>query len=306
METFKKLWVTVILAIIVYLLLGIYADVKNLIPAMGRFEFGLFVMLIGLTSTGYAVRFLKWSYLLRNVDVKIGWKGNAFVFMSGLLMTITPAKIGEVWRSFLIKEIYGERLSKTIPVIILDRISDILSLLFLSLFGVLYYKESLNVLLLIFLFLFALVLGLKSKKFVGILNSIMKKRFGKYSENLAEFHIRFSDLTNFKVIFASVIMGILAWLFECLTVYYTIRGFGKELNIFLSMFIFSFASLAGAISMVPGGLGVTEFTISGLLQYFGISAAEAIGCSIIIRLTTLWYGASLGLVIYFTLRKYFK
>jgi len=44
--------------------------------------------------------------------------------------------------------------------------------------------------------------------------------------------------------------------------YLIVVGFGESIKITLATFIFSFASLAGALSMVPGGLGVAEGTIS--------------------------------------------
>ncbi|MCE7699158.1 MAG: flippase-like domain-containing protein, partial [Methanobacterium paludis] len=70
------------------------------------------------------------------------------------------------------------------------------------------------------------------------------------------------------------------------------------LSILVSTFTFSFGSLAGALSMIPGGLGVAEATLSGLLQFFGLTATIAVGVAIIVRLATLWYGTLLGLAVY--------
>ncbi len=50
--------------------------------------------------------------------------------------------------------------------------------------------------------------------------------------------------------------------------------------------------------MLPGGLGVAEATITGLLQAFGLSQSISVGAAMIVRLGTLWYGAALGLSIY--------
>jgi uncharacterized membrane protein YbhN (UPF0104 family) len=55
--------------------------------------------------------------------------------------------------------------------------------------------------------------------------------------------------------------------------------------------------------MVPGGLGVAEATISGLLQFFGLTSALSVGIAIIVRLGTLWYGAIMGLSIYLLFKK---
>lgn len=306
METIKTFWFTLILAVFVYIILAVYADVKNFVNLIRNFEIKLFFILLALSSTGYVLRFLKWNYLVKNAKVNINLKYSAFVFFSGLSMTITPAKLGEVWRSFLIKEISGEKLSKTIPVVIFDRISDVLSLIFLSIFGIFYYQEAIYIILILFLFLFCLFLAFSSRKTISILNQIIKRRFGKYTEDFAEFQQKFLELAKFRILLISTILGILAWILECLAMYLTVREFGGQLNLVLSTFIFSFASLAGAVSMIPGGLGIAEVTISGLLQYFGMKTTEAVGVSIVIRLATLWYGAFLGLVTYLTFRKFFK
>jgi uncharacterized membrane protein YbhN (UPF0104 family) len=49
--------------------------------------------------------------------------------------------------------------------------------------------------------------------------------------------------------------------------------------------------------MIPGGLGVAEATIFGLLQFFGISQSISVGIAIIVRIGTLWFGALLGLTV---------
>ena len=85
--------------------------------------------------------------------------------------------------------------------------------------------------------------------------------------------------------------------------YIVILGFKESLNITLATFIFSFASLAGAVSMIPGGLGVAEATISGLLQFFGSAPATSVGIAIIIRLGTLWYGAIMGMSVYLVFKR---
>ena len=50
--------------------------------------------------------------------------------------------------------------------------------------------------------------------------------------------------------------------------------------------------------MIPGGLGVAEATLSGLLQFFGLTATLSVGVAIVIRFATLWYGTFLGLAVY--------
>ena len=129
---------------------------------------------------------------------------------------------------------------------------------------------------------------------------------GKYAENIKTMHRTFEATMEPKGLIWMSLLSAFAWFFECLGMYIVILGFKESLNITLATFIFSFASLAGAVSMIPGGLGVAEATISGLLQFFGSAPATSVGIAIIIRLGTLWYGAIMGMSVYLVFRGNYK
>jgi uncharacterized protein (TIRG00374 family) len=50
------------------------------------------------------------------------------------------------------------------------------------------------------------------------------------------------------------------------------------------------------LSFTPGGLGSTEGVMAALLMFKGIGSAEAIGATVLIRMTTLWFAVAIGLV----------
>ena len=306
MEKSGKVWLIILFAVAVYLLMGIYADFGKLSQAMKDFRWAFLLLLFALTTTNYLLRFIKWDFFLKRAGVYLNLKDNLFVFFSGLAMIITPGKIGEIWKGWLIKDINGEELSKTVPVVIVERITDVLGLGILSLFGVLYYKQGIYlilVLLLLFLLFFAAV---KSRTTSTWIISKLETKMGKYAENIKTMHRTFEATMESKGLIGMSLLSAFAWFFECLGMYIVIIGFKECLNITLATFIFSFASLAGAVSMIPGGLGVAEATISGLLQFFGSAPATSVGIAIIIRLGTLWYGAIIGLSVYLVFRGNYK
>ena len=63
----------------------------------------------------------------------------------------------------------------------------------------------------------------------------------------------------------------------------------------MTVFIFFFATLAGAASMIPSGLGSQEATMIGLLMLNGVGSAQAIAATVILRIATLWFGVAVGL-----------
>ena len=52
----------------------------------------------------------------------------------------------------------------------------------------------------------------------------------------------------------------------------------------------------GALSFLPGGLGITEGSFAGLLNLQGISLSMAVVIVIIVRLFTLWFGVVIGFI----------
>jgi uncharacterized protein (TIRG00374 family) len=299
----NKVWLVIIFAVVVYLIMGIYADFGSLLSAIEKFNWIFIPVMLILVMIAYMIRFLKWNLFLKSVGVNLKLKDNLFVFFSGLGMIITPAKVGEIWKGWLIKDINGESLSKTVPVVITDRVTDLIGLVILSLLGILYYKEGIYILMALILIFAGFFVAVRSEKISGKLISILENRAGKYSKDIKTMHATFLQLLSPQNMVGLSFLSVFAWFFECLALYFVIIGFGQSISVILSTFVFSFASLIGAISMIPGGLGIAEATISGMLQYFGLTSVDSVGVAIIIRFGTLWFGAILGFSVHFIFKK---
>jgi uncharacterized protein (TIRG00374 family) len=285
--------------------MGVYANFGNLLLALEKFNWIYLPLMIILVTLAYFVRFIKWNFFLRNVDVYLPLKQNLFVFFSGLSMTITPAKAGEIWKGWLIREINGENLSNTVPVVIVDRVTDVIGLIILSLTGILYYKSGIYVLLILVILFAAFIIAIKSETISNRLISILETRAGRYSGDIKDMHETFKRSLASKYLVGMSLLAVVAWFLECLSIFFVIQGFGQSISLVLSVFLYSFASIVGAVSLIPGGLGVAEATLSGLLVIFGFSSSIAVGAALIIRLGTLWYGAILGFLIYSIFKRKF-
>jgi uncharacterized protein (TIRG00374 family) len=300
-----KFWLIILFAVVVYVIMGVYANFGNLLSAFEKFNWLFLPLMLILVTLAYFVRFIKWNFFLRNVDVHLPLKENLFVFFSGLSMTITPAKAGEIWKGWLIIEINGENLSKTVPVVIVDRVTDVIGLIILSLTGILYYKSGIYVLVILLILFAAFIVAIKSETISNRLISILETRAGRYSGDIKDMHKTFKKSLASKYLVGMSLIAVVAWFLECLSIYFVIQGFGQSISLVLSVFLYSFASIVGAISLIPGGLGVAEATLSGFLVVFGFSSSIAVGAALIIRLGTLWYGAILGFLVYMILKKKF-
>jgi uncharacterized membrane protein YbhN (UPF0104 family) len=92
-------------------------------------------------------------------------------------------------------------------------------------------------------------------------------------------------------------LSAVSWFFECLAAYVCVRGLRVDLSLVDTVVVFSLGSLAGALSFLPGGLGVAEGSMTGLIRVLGdVPRAAAVAATVLIRLATLWFAVALGLV----------
>ena len=77
--------------------------------------------------------------------------------------------------------------------------------------------------------------------------------------------------------------------------YIILINFKINFSIHLSTFIYAFSTIAGAVSMLPGGLGVTEGSLTFLIEAQNISKEIAVASTFIVRIVTLWFAVLVGI-----------
>ena len=83
-----------------------------------------------------------------------------------------------------------------------------------------------------------------------------------------------------------------------------LHALGTAMGLGGSMLVFCLSAVAGAVSLMPGGLGAADFSLLGLLRLVEVPEAAAIVTTILVRLATLWFAVVLGfLTLPFALRR---
>jgi uncharacterized protein (TIRG00374 family) len=89
-------------------------------------------------------------------------------------------------------------------------------------------------------------------------------------------------------------LSVVAWFFECVALGLILEGLGVVLPLRAATFVYAFASLAGAVSMLPGGLGVAEGSLTALLAGLGTPLPAAAAATLLVRVATLWFAIAVG------------
>jgi uncharacterized protein (TIRG00374 family) len=84
--------------------------------------------------------------------------------------------------------------------------------------------------------------------------------------------------------------------------YLVLRGLGitgDARTVVMAIFVLSFSTVVGALSALPGGLGAADASIAGLLVLaLALPTVKATSATLLIRFATLWFGVSLGLIVW--------
>lgn len=217
-------------------------------------------------------------------------------------MSVTPGKIGEVFKSYLLKEQIGTPVSKSAPIVFAERITDFLSLVLLSLTGALMFGYGTNLIIGFGVLFIVTVLVLSNKKLsYSIIGLLEKFKFiSKISHKIHTAYDSIYQMVKFKELIITIILSIFAWSFECLSFYLVINGFNiagaPHIDLLIATFIYGFATIAGAATMLPGGLGATDASITGLLVILAIPKSISVAATLIIRAATLWFAVIVGIV----------
>jgi uncharacterized protein (TIRG00374 family) len=296
-----------------YLLLArSYTDGNQLLEQLRDFPLRFLVLGLLLASLNYAIRFLKWQYYLGLLDIQLPLRHSLLIFLSGFALTVTPGKIGEVLKSYLLQKTHGIPIARSAPVILAERVTDLVSLLLLSLLGASsWMSASQRYFVAIGFGLCALLLmGLAWRQLAhGLLDLLLKlpprRLTGSVVPRLRTFYDAAYVLLRPTPLLIAVALSTVSWFCECLAFYWVVRGASLAshaipASLLLCTFILALMTVAGALAFVPGGLGVTEGGIAILLaQLGGMARPTAVAATLIIRVVTLWFAVLIGLVALF-------
>lgn len=298
----SRMLISIALGVVVVFGLIIYSDFAEVTRALSQFRWEYLPLILGLALSNYILRFFKWHLYLGKVGVKGLGKWDSFlIFGSGLGMAITPGKLGEMLKTYLLNQRHGTPMGVSAPVIIAERITDTLAMVLLAAGGAIAFGAGWQVIA-IALGLTIAVIALARRRSLAlkVLNWMSRpKLLSKWMGSVEHFYESAYVLSSAWNVAWATFLSVASWFGECLALYLVMLGLGVEGNWLLLLgvtFINAVSSLAGALSMMPGGLGATEGGITGLSQVLlGVSKGTAGAATLIFRLCTLWFAVALGI-----------
>jgi uncharacterized protein (TIRG00374 family) len=299
----KKFIPGLVLAFAVLLIFGLVGDMREMLDTIKHFRWEIFPLVLLFTLFNYTIRFFKWHYYLGQIGVQnFPLLESARLFVAGFPLAMTPGKVGEVLKGVWVNQKTGVATARAVSVIVAERITDGLAVLLLSTLGVIAYPQYWPAFVIILVVLVAVIVISQIRPaaywFLDLSEKIpLIKRF---STILREFYEGSFAVFRPGPTLLGVAMGMVSWIGEGVGFYYLLTALGlpagKE-TFGNAVFILAFSTVIGAVSALPGGLGASEASIAGMLTLLvGVDSTTASVATLLIRLATLWFGVSLGVI----------
>lgn len=308
----RNVVIGVVLAVAVFAGLSLYGDVQALQRNLEAFDWSMLALAILLASSNYVLRFLRWQYYLRRIGVVVPTAESALIFLSGFVMSVTPGKLGEVFKSLLLYESRGTSIARTAPVVVAERLTDLMALVVLTALGALSFEQGVPITIAGVAVVAVVLVGLAWRP-LGELGFAVAGRLPgvrRVVPKLREAYESLRAMIRPGPLVAATLLAVFAWGLEVVALAVVVRGFpGVSLGWEETTFAYSASTVAGGLAMMPGGLGVTEAGMTGLLQALGgpgMTASIATATTMLVRLATLWWAVGVGFVALALFRRWIR
>ncbi len=258
---------------------------------------------------GFPLRGLRWARLLRGTGFRIGTRdATEILFLSWLVNCVVPAKLGDVYRAYLLKINSTASLSRTFGTVFIERILDLFAIALLGLAaGIWSFRTGLPPEIQA-----VLVIGLGVVVVLALALFTMRN-FGRriltalpLPAGVVDLYDRFE-----QGVFGAIgirqlpILGLITagvWATESVRLYLVVGALAfPDVTLGLSgaVFVALIGSLLTAVPLSPAGLGIVEAGMVGVLTVaYRVPLPEATAIALLDRVISVFSIIILGSIAY--------
>lgn len=297
------LWLArlLVLGVLLYLVLGWFVGGEQTFDAVRRIGGGWVAIGLGLTLVNFALRALRWHVLLRVAGARVPVLNSIAIYVGGIGLGASPGKLGETLRSvFLLR--HGVRVGTSLAAFFVDRLSDLLAVLVLAACAASWARIGDTdgarwwaVVALVLVCAWLLTMLVRSGRLEKLLGNAPALGWRRRVQDWL--HAAGGDYLHLwrpRLAVASVLLSLVAYALQGLIFAGMVAQVAPQVATLRAIGIFAAATLAGAASLVPGGVGPMELALVLLLAREGLDAPSALAAALSLRVVTFWFGMLLG------------
>lgn len=273
-------------------------DGEQFTKALHQFDwiYAPFIALLGIGSM--LVKSWRFATLLKEVN-EISRSVAMKAYVAGQSMTLLPGGIAA--RSGLLQQV-GVPVEKSSPAVAMSSMTDQLGFLLCGIVASFYFEPARKpvLILLAVLSVIALVLGVEATRMWLV--QLVEKLLGRF--NLADkwqgFVESMGQTISWRVMGEGVLNTLVSFAFLVFALHLCMKGVGHDVPPLTLLLAFAIPTMLGRISALPGGVGLTEVGMVGVLDRSpGVTLDQAAAAVLVFRLATVLVNALVGAILYF-------
>jgi uncharacterized protein (TIRG00374 family) len=260
---------------------------------------------------GFPLRGYRWALLLRGTGFYCPTKdATEIIFLSWLVNCVVPAKLGDIYRAYLLKINSDASLSRTFGTVFIERVLDLFVIVIMGLAaGFWSFRGQLPPEIQVVVgigvaVMVVLALGLLFLRRVGarLLAALPLPR----KQTILELYERFEEgvfgAIGWRALPRLLVLTGLIWMTEALRLWFVVLALGfpdVSLGISGAVFVALIGSLLTAVPLSPAGLGIVEAGIIGVLTLvYNVPLAEATAIALLDRVISVFSVIIFGSIAY--------
>jgi len=251
-----------------------------------------------LSLANFFLRATRWHWYARQMGIATSFRMSVSHYISGFSMGVTPGRVGEVIRLWMLNVDFQTRYHRALPLLIADRVNDLLAIIFLALGASLVTTGvvSVGILIAVALMVAAYFLLRHPRLLIASVDGLyaLVRRFDRLFAGLRRSLRLGQFLFSFRNSAVAAPLSFFAWFAECVGFFLILTALDSNISLSSTTFIYAFATLVGALTFLPGGVGGFEATAIVLLGASGIDSSVTVIAVTTIRVATLWFSVALG------------
>ena len=225
---------------------------------------------VAITLANVSLRWIRWHYLLRSVNVRLTAKDSMLIYLVTLPAILTPFYLGELLRVPLVGRKHPHHREDIAYIWLLERVSDVLVLSAFAVVGSHFRIEAAAFTLLWIVVLVVLRLRFRVKR-----------------------QKRWPSLLNLAVVLG---FSVLAWSLVGGALTGTLALMDSSVSFVEALSTFGYTTVIGGLTGIPVGIGIAGSLLVRQLTVQGTSLSAAIVATLVFRLGTVWFVVAAGTI----------
>jgi hypothetical protein len=279
-----------------------YVQPSHLGSALSRFHLAYLPIVMALSMGYYLLKGYQWHLFLKPLKLDHGAVETILIYFAGQPTAILP--LGELSRAFILRQHAKVNLGEVSATVVVQELLYPIGLIAAAVPGAGQFpgaQAAVVIALLGILAISTILLWPRAFNFV-MRFAVRIPVIRHYSADLTSLHQDVIVIARRPASLGPALLGPVAAVIAIAMFYFTIRSVGINLGIYQVAFVYAIAHLAGGISLLPGGIGAYEGSMTVLLVAFGVASPVAAAIAILNRAFDRVLVTIVGTVVYFAIR----